>query len=92
MTSVPQAQTSWPDRVRLPLRFDPARLAADVARLEDEAWVAHFVRQNYEGDWSALPLRAHAGETHPVRPSSSIPRCSSAHPIFAQCSPRSAAR
>ena len=67
MTSVPRAQTSWPDRVRLPLRFDPARLAADVARLEDEARVAHFVRQNYEGDWSALPLRAHAGETHPVR-------------------------
>ncbi len=67
MTSVPQAQTSWPDRVRLPLRFDPARLAADLARLEDEAWTAHFVRQNYDGDWSALPLRAHAAARHRVQ-------------------------
>lgn len=54
------------DRVRLPLAFDPARLRADLARIEGDEWIAHFVRQNYEGDWSALPLRAHAGATHPV--------------------------
>lgn len=56
----------FPDRVRLPLAFDPARLAADLAAFEGDDWIAHFVKQNYEGDWSALPLRAHAGATHPV--------------------------
>jgi hypothetical protein len=60
-------EAQYPDRVRLPLAFDPARLAADLGRLESEEWIAHFVRQNYQGDWSALPLRAHAGATHPVQ-------------------------
>src|SRR3954470_7364532 len=57
----------WPDRVRLPLAFDPAPLAADLAALESEAWTRHFVRDNYEGKWTVLPLRAPAGETHPIR-------------------------
>lgn len=56
-----------PDRVRLPLAFDPARLAEDLARFGPADWTDHFVRRNYEGAWSALPLRAPAGETHPVR-------------------------
>jgi hypothetical protein len=64
---VVEQQASFPDRVQLPLAFDPARLAADLARLESEDWIAHFVQQNYEGDWSALPLRAHVGATHPIQ-------------------------
>jgi hypothetical protein len=60
-------RTEFPDRVRLPLAFDPARLAADLAKLEESDWIAHFVKQNYEGDWSALPLRAHAGASHPIQ-------------------------
>jgi hypothetical protein len=55
-----------PDRVRLPLAFDAARLAADLANLGGD-WTPHFVRQNYDGDWDVIPLRAPAGETHPVR-------------------------
>ena len=66
MASLPNPQT-WPDRVRLPLAFDSVRLAADLAALESEDWIAHFVTQNYDGDWSALPLRALAGATHPVQ-------------------------
>ena len=58
---------SLPDRVRLPLAFDPGPLAADLDRFPAGAWTSHFVRANYEGDWSALPLRAPAGETHPKR-------------------------
>lgn len=56
-----------PDRIRLPLDFDPAPLAADVEVFAEEEWVRHFVRGNYEGSWSVIPLRAAAGETHPVR-------------------------
>ncbi len=54
------------DRVQLPLSFDAARLARDLDALSGDDWVEHFVRQNYEGDWSVIPLRAPAGATHPV--------------------------
>ena len=61
------AKAEFPDRVRLPLAFDPPRLAPDFAALDGSSWVAHFVKQNYDGDWSALPLRAPAGATHPIQ-------------------------
>ena len=61
------AQSAWPDRVRLPLVFDPGPLAADLAALERGDWTAHFVQRNYEGDWSVLPLRAQAGAMHPIQ-------------------------
>lgn len=54
-----------PDRLKLAMAFDPDRLAADLAHI-DRDWIAHLVRQNYEGDWSVLPLRHKAGATHPV--------------------------
>lgn len=57
---------TFPDRLRLPLSFDPDRLAADLAALSSVDWIAHFVTQNYEGDWSVIPLRGVAGATHPV--------------------------
>lgn len=56
-----------PDRVRLPLAFEPGPLAADLAAFADDEWIRHFVRSNYEGEWSVIPLRAAEGETHPVR-------------------------
>lgn len=62
-----RTQSAWPDRVRLPLAFDPVPLLADIAALERGDWTPHFVKQNYDGDWSVLPLRAQAGVTHPVQ-------------------------
>jgi len=59
--------TRFPDRVRLPLAFDVPAMKADLAVLEGVDWVEHFVKQNYSGDWSVIPLRAPAGETHPIR-------------------------
>lgn len=55
-----------PDRARLALAFDPARLQADLAAVEAMTWTDHFVRQNYEGQWDVLPLRHQAGATHPI--------------------------
>ncbi len=55
-----------PDRVRLNVRFDAAALAADLERLRPADWIAHFVTQNYQGDWSVIPLRGPAGASHPV--------------------------
>lgn len=57
----------YPDHLRLPLVFDADRLAADLAKLTGIEWTAHFVRDNYAGNWSALPLRSPAGERHPIR-------------------------
>jgi hypothetical protein len=55
-----------PDRLKLPLSFDPDRLAGDLACLTGFGWIGHFVKQNYEGDWSVIPLRGSTGATHPV--------------------------
>ncbi|MES2445229.1 MAG: aspartyl/asparaginyl beta-hydroxylase domain-containing protein [Pseudomonadota bacterium] len=75
MASLPLSPAEFPDRVRLPLAFDAARLAADLATLDGTEWVAHFVKQNYDGDWSALPLRAPRGATHPIQMIYSPPDC-----------------
>jgi hypothetical protein len=63
----PSTPPRFPDRLRLPLSFDPALLARDLERHVGGAWTRHFVKQNYDGDWSVIPLRAPAGETHPTR-------------------------
>jgi hypothetical protein len=60
-------EAQFPDRLRLPFEFDAVRLAADMRHFTSEAWRRHFIRQNYDGDWSIIPLRAAAGEAHPVR-------------------------
>jgi hypothetical protein len=64
-----------PDRLRLPLMFDPELLARDLKALGAVAWIKHFVAQNYEGDWSVIPLRGKAGATHPVMMIYSDPGC-----------------
>jgi hypothetical protein len=63
----PAPLAGLPDRVRLPLAFDPAPLAAELVAFGEADWIRHFVHSNYEGNWSVIPLRAAAGETHPVR-------------------------
>jgi quercetin dioxygenase-like cupin family protein len=57
----------YPDRLQLPFSFDTALLRRDLDLLATTPWTAHFVQQNYEGDWSVIPLRCAAGETHPIR-------------------------
>ena len=61
------APPRFPDRLRLPLTFDPGLLARDLDCVSSAGWIRHYVRQNYEGDWSVIPLRCPAGETHPIR-------------------------
>lgn len=54
------------DRLKLPLEFDPDAMRADLLGLEQDAWIEHYVKQNYEGAWTVLPLRAPSGASHPV--------------------------
>ena len=67
--------TRFPDRLQLPLDFDPARLAADMANFARAEWIEHFVKQNYDGDWSVIALRGPAGARHPVQMIYSDPSC-----------------
>lgn len=69
-------ETRVPDRLRLPLDFAPDRLAADLEPVAAAGWTEHFVKQNYDGDWSVIALRAPAGATHPVQMIYSDPSCS----------------
>ncbi len=62
----PPGRSDFADRLRLPFSFDPALLVGDLNLATGPGWIKHFVTQNYEGDWSVLPLRAPAGATHPV--------------------------
>src|SRR5437879_7144460 len=56
-----------PDRVRLPFAFDADLLVRNLASATASCgWIEHFVKQNYDGDWSVIPLRGKAGATHPV--------------------------
>jgi hypothetical protein len=61
------ATATVPAQVRLPFAFDPAPLTADLARIGRDEWIEHRFRSNYEGVWDIVPLRASAGETHPLR-------------------------
>jgi hypothetical protein len=71
-----EAVRAIPDRLRLSLRFSPSQLRSDLEHLRHSDWIAHFVRQNYEGDWSVLPLRGPRGAVHPIRMAYSDPGCS----------------
>jgi hypothetical protein len=63
------------DRVKLPLTFDTQLLQQDLGRLRSSDWIDHFVKQNYEGDWTVIPLRGPATATHPVMMIYSDPAC-----------------
>lgn len=65
----------WPDRVKLQLNFDVEKMKCDVRLLDSIEWVSHFVKQNYLGDWSIIPLRGPAHATHPILMSHSNPGC-----------------
>lgn len=68
-----QSLFSFADRARLPFSFDAAGLREDLDRIAGGVWVDHFVKQNYEGDWTILPLRFTAGATHPILQAYSSP-------------------
>lgn len=60
------AVKTMPDRLQLPLHFDPAPMAAECAALAGAEWIRHFVPSNYDGEWDVIPLRGPAEAAHPV--------------------------
>lgn len=48
-------------RLKLPFRFDVAKMRAEVGSLAEDAWVGHYNARDYEGDWTGVALRAPEG-------------------------------
>lgn len=55
-----------PEQKKLPFQFDATGLQSDLQKVGVD-WIEHFVKQNYEGDWSVIPLRGVMGATHPIQ-------------------------
>jgi Aspartyl/Asparaginyl beta-hydroxylase len=55
-------------RMRLALAFDPLPLRAEVDALPADAWVPHFNKDYYEGDWSGVALRSVGGRDQQIYP------------------------
>lgn len=64
------------NQIKLPLTFNPVLLKRDLNLLQENDWIDHFVKQNYEGNWSVIPLRGPVGAEHPVMMIYSDPTCS----------------
>ncbi|MDA0813052.1 MAG: hypothetical protein O3C21_11785 [Verrucomicrobia bacterium] len=59
MTTMP---VPAPDRIRLRREFNATAMVGEVTALISTEWTRHFVTQNYEGDWSVIPLRGPRGQ------------------------------
>lgn len=75
----------FPDRVRLPLRFDMAAMAADALALDPQDWIAHFNTAYYEGDWSGAALRAVGGRSDTIYPDPAAREPWADTPLLARC-------
>ena len=74
-----------PDAVKLPFQFDAARLQADLARMMADEFVPHFNTAYYQGDWSAVPLRAVGGRTDHIYPDPTAKNQFADTPLLARC-------
>jgi len=60
-----QNTAAYDDAIKLRLHFDPIALQQDLDRIADDRWIEHFVKDNYEGDWSGV---ARACQCYPSDP------------------------
>ncbi len=81
----PVVEPLLPDAVKLPLRFDVARMQADLARMMADEFVPHFNTAYYQGDWSAVPLRAVGGRTDHIYPDPTAKNAFADTPLLARC-------
>ncbi|MDM5179577.1 aspartyl/asparaginyl beta-hydroxylase domain-containing protein [Massilia sp. DJPM01] len=54
--------------LRLPLRFDTARMQAELDAIGADAWIAHFNTGAYDNGWSCVPLRSAGGNARHIMP------------------------
>lgn len=71
--------------LKLPFVFDPARLQADVAQFAADAWVPHFNKGYYEGEWSGIALRSVGGIDGRLYPDPTAQTAFADTPTLASC-------
>jgi hypothetical protein len=81
----PVIEAVMPDAVKLPFRFDTARLQGDLARMMTEEFVPHFNTAYYQGDWSAVPLRSIGGCSDHIYPDPTAKNAFADTPQLARC-------
>jgi hypothetical protein len=73
------------DNFKLPFRFDPRPLQADLDGLAPADWVPHFNTRYYEGDWSAAALRSVGGRAGQIYPDPTATHSFADTPLMARC-------
>lgn len=53
-------------QLKLPFEFDPSLLQADMQRIEDSAWIAHYNKADYDGSWTSLALFSKDGTSSSI--------------------------
>ncbi|HEY2084307.1 MAG TPA: GNAT family N-acetyltransferase, partial [Verrucomicrobiae bacterium] len=84
----PEAQVAksiMPDAVKMPLRYDVARLQSDFAGIVTDEFVPHFNQAYYEGDWSAVPLRSVGGRADGIYPDPTAKSAFADTQLLARC-------
>ena len=49
--------------LKFPMTFDGARLQADLSRVMDKTWTAHYNKEHYSGNWSSVALLSAGGKS-----------------------------
>lgn len=71
--------------LRLPFRFDPARLASELARVEPGEWIEHVNRHDYAGRWSGAALRSVGGDPAHLIPDAAESAVWADTPLLGRC-------
>jgi hypothetical protein len=72
--------------LKFPFFFDPERLKADVAQFPADAWVPHFNKPYYEGEWSGIALRSVGGMDGRLYPDPTAQTAYADTPTLEHCS------
>ena len=69
---------------KLPFRFSAPRMQQEVQNLQAE-WLAHYNQRDYEGSWTALPLRSIGGSMQNVLANAGEDAVFADTPLMLQC-------
>jgi hypothetical protein len=74
------------EAVKMPFSFDTAALKKDLQKFSVDDWTPHFNQSYYEGDWSAVALRAAKNSHLPIYPDPVAAKGYENTEILARCS------
>src|SRR5207253_5042681 len=83
--ATPPAKRQVPNALKLPFRFDAARLQADLAAITAMDFIPHFNIAYYQGEWSAVPLRSIGGRHDHIYPDPAVKDGFADTPLLSRC-------